>query len=285
MSIKTVTAVLFGLAVSMTAHASPTVVISTSPGNPADITCRIALKYLEKKTGINYIIENKAAASTIVATKDVIKAAPDGNTILCTNSIISLIPYTLKAADFDPVKDLVPVSILTKNPLLLITNKNYPTLDSLKVKNTINFGTVGVGGASWLLSKELFKTLGVDGATVPYPGVGNALTEIIAGRLDGMFSPSTVIGEYKDQINIIPYPIDTTIWVGMFLPAGVADSISKSLYQNLEEVKNDPDFQEEMKKLRANVFHHNSQYFIDFLKQELEYNKTLVKNYGVAEKQ
>lgn len=166
-------------------------------GGGADFMAReLAQKFTEawKST---VIVEDKAGANGDLATNYVAHATPDGNTLLVTtNATVVINPQLFKdVLKFDPEKDLAPVSLLARQPFLLVVNPKLPinTLGELieyarAHPNQLTFGSSGAGGGAHLAGEMLKTALGLKMTHVPYKGVAPALEDVVAGHIDFMFA-------------------------------------------------------------------------------------------------
>ena len=147
-----------------------------------------------KKT---FIVEDKAGGNGDIATDYVARAPPDGQTLLVTtNATVVINPQMFKdVVQFDPVKDFAPVSLLARQPFVLVVNNDLPVktvgelVDYARAHpGKLNFGSSGAGGGAHL-SGEMMKTLlNLKMTHVPYKGVAPALQDVIAGHIDFMFA-------------------------------------------------------------------------------------------------
>jgi tripartite-type tricarboxylate transporter receptor subunit TctC len=244
-------------------------IVGFAAGSSGDVTARVVGRKLGDLLGQSVIVENRPGASSMIATDYVARSAKDGYTLLLA-TIAATINTTLnpdKGADFE--KDLAPISLVGTLPNILIVN---PQLDVSDVKGLIAlakrkpdelfYGASGLGSGPHLAT-ELFKQMaGVKMTGVLYPGSAQTVTDLIAGRIQVMFSPaSTALGLIKagkvkalattqgKRASIAPdLPTvaeaglpgyDTGLWYGILAPAGtpkpVIDKISKSTNDALKD--------------------------------------------------
>lgn len=133
------------------------VVVPFPPGGGTDAVARALGQKLSARLGQPVVTDNKPGASTIIGTETVVKADPDGYTLLVSGST----GYTVNAAlrpklPYDPLKDLAPVAIVARAPLVIVVNANSPYKDlaalmaaAKAAPETINYATVGSGSATW----------------------------------------------------------------------------------------------------------------------------------------
>lgn len=219
------------------------------------------------------IVEPRTGGNGDIATNYVAHATPDGNTLLVTtNATIVINPQIFKTVvKFDPVKDFAPVSLLARQPFLLVVNPDLPvkTLGDLieyarAHPGKLNFGSSGAGGGAHL-SGEMLKTfLGLKMTHVPYKGVAPALQDVVAGHLDFMFAailtarPFVESGRLRalavtsqkrnssmpDIPAVAEYPglekFEADLWYGLLAPAGTDPAIMNKLHQATVHAFADP---------------------------------------------
>ena len=151
---------------------------------------------LGERLGRAVVVENRAGASGNIGTEAVVRAAPNGSTLLVSVNTLVMNRSLYPNLPFDPVKDLVPVSLTSWGQLLLVANPQtgFKTVADLvaaakRRPGKINYGSPGVGTPHHL-SMELFKsTAGVFLTHIPYRGTGPAVTDLLGGQIDVMFLP------------------------------------------------------------------------------------------------
>jgi tripartite-type tricarboxylate transporter receptor subunit TctC len=210
------------------------------------------------------IVEPRTGGNGDIATNYVAQAVPDGHTLLVTtNATVVINPQLFKSVvKFDPMTGFAPVSLLARQPFLLVVNAKLPikTLGDLIAyararPGRLNFGSSGAGGGAHL-SGEMLKTfLGLNMTHVPYRGVAPALQDVVAGHLDFMFAalmtarPFVESGQLRalgvtsktrnDSMPDVPavaeYPglekFEADLWYGLLAPAGTDPAIVRKLHR------------------------------------------------------
>lgn len=184
-----------------------TFIVGFPPGSSSDIVARNLGARLGERLGKPFIIENKPGAGSIIAAQTTARAAPDGHTILVAPSgTIAINPALYKNLPYDPMKDFAYVAQTANFPLILVVGPNNPiktVADLIKVAKAdpekLTFASSGVG-TSIHLTGELFKTeAGIKLRHIPYKGPALAVTDILAGHVDMIFSdPGTVVEIVKE---------------------------------------------------------------------------------------
>jgi tripartite-type tricarboxylate transporter receptor subunit TctC len=168
--------------------------VGYAPGGVNDIVARLTGQMVSERLGQQFIIENRPGAGSNVATEAVVRASPDGYTLLEASTSNAWNATLYPNLKFDFIRDIAPVagSVLTYNVLVVNTAfpaKTVPELIAYAKANpgTVNMGSAGPGSSPHLYG-ELFKAMtGVDMLTVHYRGDGPAIPELIAGRIQVMF--------------------------------------------------------------------------------------------------
>ena len=168
------------------------------PGSAVDVSARIIAQEMGTALGQSVIVENRPGAGSNIAAEQVVRAAPDGYTLLI-GSVANTINASLQRdLPFDVARDLAPVAPLVSIPNLLVVHPsiaatNVAELIALARAGQLFFASSGVGTAPHL-SGELFNLMtGVRMTHVPYPGSAQAVTDLLAGRVGVMFSPASTV--------------------------------------------------------------------------------------------
>jgi tripartite-type tricarboxylate transporter receptor subunit TctC len=224
------------------------VLIGFPPGTAADVATRVVADGMSKRFGQPFVVENRAGAGSNIAAKALTSSPPDGYTMFAAtiaNTINAAFPNSTAV---DPIRDFVPVTMIGSVPNVLVA---HPSLDVNTVADLIklakakpgalSFGSSGVG-TSPHLSGELFSMMtGVKMVHVPYRGSTPAVTDLLAGQVQLMFSPASSVlqhvraGKLKalavtslKRTAIAPdlptldesglKGFDTSVWVGLVVP-------------------------------------------------------------------
>lgn len=246
-------------------------IVGFAAGSTADVGARIFTRKLGDILGQSVVVENRPGAGSMISTDYVAHSPKDGYTLLL-GTIAATINTTLsprQSVDFG--KDLAPVVLVGSIPNVLVVN---PKLDAHNVKelialakaepDKISYASAGVGSSPHL-SAELFKQMaGVQMTHVPYPGSAQAVVDLIAGRVQVMFSPaSTVLSFIKQgslralastenkRTSIAPglptmaeagLPgFETSVWFGILVPTGTPTSVITKLADATNKTLKDPD--------------------------------------------
>jgi tripartite-type tricarboxylate transporter receptor subunit TctC len=181
-----------------------TIIVSFPAGGSIDVVMRAMAVKLQERLGKPVVIENRAGAGGVLATADVVKASPDGRTLLASASSLAANPTLFKSLPFDTLKDLQSVSLVFRTPLVLVVNPKVLPIHSIselvallkESPGKINFAHGGPGSAIHLAA-ELFQTMTKTKMTgVSYRGAPLGLNDVMAGHVALMFADAgSVMGQ------------------------------------------------------------------------------------------
>jgi tripartite-type tricarboxylate transporter receptor subunit TctC len=179
------------------------IIVGFPPGGAADITARLMGQWLSERLGQPFVVENRPGAGTNIATEAVVKAAPDGYTLLLV-SVANTVNATLyERLNFDFIRDVAPVAGLIRGPLVMELNPSVParTIPEFIAYAKANPGKINMGsagnGTPGHMAGELFKmSTGLDLVHVPYRGAAPALTDLLAGQVQLVFDNLPTSLEY-----------------------------------------------------------------------------------------
>ena len=169
------------------------IVVPFAPGGSTDIVARILADRLAGPLGQSVVVENRAGAAGNIGAEAVAKSPPDGYTLLmATTGVMAINNALYKTMAYDAAKDLEPVSFTTSITNVLavpvdLPAKSVPELIALAKARPLSFASSGAGSSTHL-SAELFRSMaGIDVLHIPYKGSGQALTDLMAGRVSMIF--------------------------------------------------------------------------------------------------
>ena len=177
------------------------IVVPFAAGGGSDLLARLVAQKLEEKLGKPFIIENRPGAGTSLAAMQVVRAVPDGHTLMQATSSTMAINVTMsKKMPYEPLKDLVPVALLSSSPFFLVVNNNSPVksvadlIALAKSKpNGLNYGSGGPGSMHHLSTELLQSLAGIQMTHVPYKATPPAMNDLIAGHIQVLFGDTTSV--------------------------------------------------------------------------------------------
>jgi tripartite-type tricarboxylate transporter receptor subunit TctC len=200
--------ILFALAACIVASALPNdaalagypdrivkIVVPFAPGGGTDTVARTLAQEMAKDLGQSVIIENKPGAGTIIGTQSVATSDPDGYTLLMGTFANAVNPSLNAKLPYDPHKDFAPVALVARSFNIVVVNAKSPyrsvadLIAAAKAEpDKLSYGTYGTGTSAHLAG-ELFKSLAkVNLTTVPYKGAAPAITDLLGGQIQVMFT-------------------------------------------------------------------------------------------------
>jgi tripartite-type tricarboxylate transporter receptor subunit TctC len=284
-----------------------TITLGFAPGSSIDTLTRLVAERLHDKWKQPVIVDNRPGAGANIAANVVSKAAPDGYTLLVTTSAIAISPALYPKLDYDPFKELRPVSQMTSMPHILAVS---PKVEARSVSELIayakanpgklNFASAGTGNSDHMAG-ELFKVMaGVDMTHVPYKGGQQAMTDTVAGLTDVYFAglpvglPMVRAGRVRalattgrtraKSLPDIPLLSDTLkgfyvdLWYGFFAPAGTPDAIVQKIAADLAAVLKDPGLVQKFDSIGVEPVGNDPKAFGAFVQSEYEKWSKVIKS-------
>jgi tripartite-type tricarboxylate transporter receptor subunit TctC len=171
-------------------------VVATAAGGPADVLARMIGQWLTARLGQPLVVENRPGAGTNIATEVVVRAAPDGHTLLMANAASTINATLYQKLSFNFLRDIAPVAGITRDHLVMVVNPSLPvrTVPEFVAYAKASPGKIsmasGGNGAPSHMAGELFKMIaGIDIVHVPYRGAAPALTDLLGGQVQVYFGP------------------------------------------------------------------------------------------------
>jgi tripartite-type tricarboxylate transporter receptor subunit TctC len=178
-------------------------VVGLAAGGGADILARVMGQWLSERLGQQFVIENRPGAGTNIATETVVRASPDGYTLLMVLPPNAVNASLYEKLNFDFIRDIVPVAGIIRTPLVMEVNPSLPakTVPEFIAYAKANPGRISMAsagnGTSGHVAGELFKMMAdIDMVHVPYRGGAPAITELLGGQVQVLFDPINSSSEY-----------------------------------------------------------------------------------------
>lgn len=177
-------------------------VVPFAAGGGGDVVARMLAQRLQERIGNPIVVENKTGAGGNIGSDFVLKSPADGYTLLNMSST-----YPIQAAvsklPFDPIADMQPIIMVSRDPVVLLVNASSPLKDAkdlhaaaTKSPGKLTYGSAGVGSIAHLGMEELAHVMGVKLVHVPYKGSSQAFTDVLGGQVDMMLTSATFSGPH-----------------------------------------------------------------------------------------
>jgi tripartite-type tricarboxylate transporter receptor subunit TctC len=286
-------------------------VLPFTPGGGTDVVARVLIDGFTEGFGGNFVMEHKPGATTTVGARHVARARPDGLTLfLGSNSAFAQAPYAYKNLGYDPLKDFSHVSLLFASAYLLVANPKWQSFGQMieaarKAPNAVTYGTWGVGSTAHLLMLDLSARTGTELLHVPFNGPAPALTEILAGRVDMMFTTfaparahvlegrlRALAAPHEERLKAVP-AVPTTAelglqdllvsaWWCLAGPAGMPPPLVAALDQGVRAAVARPAAQKPIEDFGLLPLPLGPEAFVARTKRELAANADLMRRAGIV---
>ena len=305
-----VACVLFVAATGLQADSLPNdirIVVPVTAGSSLDARARVIAEAIGQQIKRRVIVENRSGAGGTIGALAVAKSKPDGSTLLFTNNSHVVSPHVYANPGYDPIKDFAPVAQAYVSGMVLVA---HPSLQVASLKELValarsqahppSYASSGSGGMPHLAT-ELFKQVaGIDLLHIPYRGDGQALADVLTGRVPLMMSgyvvalPHIQAGNLRalavtsrNRTGILPevptivesgyptYALD--IWTGFFAPAGTPAEVIAKLNKEIAAALAMPEVQAHLAATGAQAAVTSPAKFATFVREEWETSGKLVR--------
>jgi tripartite-type tricarboxylate transporter receptor subunit TctC len=278
-----------------------TLIAPFAAGGSTDLVARVVSEGLRAKLGQTVIVENKPGGTGVVGARDVVKADPDGYTLLLANAGATVIPAAMSNNyPIDLNKDLLPVALTAEFVGVVLAKKDLPVNSMQEFiayakanPGKLNFGSSGVGSMVHLSAELLMKETGITMQHLPYKGGSNSMADLLAGTIDALFVSSPVaVGQAENKnlkilavtsryrLQALPNVptieesgvpgFDTTAWLGVMGPAGLPPAIRQKLSTALVEIAKDPETQSKLRRIGFEPIGKDAAAFQEFFRADIK---------------
>lgn len=291
-----------------------TIVVPFAAGGGSDLLARLVAQRLEKRLGRPFLIENRPGAGTSLAAMQVVRAAPDGHTLMQATSSTMAINVTMaKQLPYDPTKDLLPVALLTASPFLLSVRVDSPVKtvgDLIALARAkpggLNYGSAGPGSMHHLSTELMLSLTGTSMVHVPYKATPPAITDLLAGHIHVLFGdgPSVIPQVREGKLRVLASSMATrstelpevptmqeagvkgfesASWQMIVAPGATPANIVALLNKEVHAIFSEPDVKQELQRRGMGPqVTESPEALRDFVKAEIERWSPIVKRAGVA---
>jgi tripartite-type tricarboxylate transporter receptor subunit TctC len=288
------------------------VIVPFTPGSPVDAAARVLTQQVQLRIGQGVVIENRPGGGTTIGTKAAASAPPDGYTLLFVGDALGYFPVLYPNFDFDPLKDLTPITTAVTWSHLMVVAPSVParTVGELVAYAKANPGKLvfgfGLGTAPQILGEAFRNATGVDINFVPYRGGEQARADLLGGRVDINFAPvANLLPLIQDgkarplaftgprrtpHLPEVPtmaesgYPqvgFNPDVWLGFFGPAGMPRTIVDRLNTEINQSVKSPEVNAVLEKLGFEPKVSTPEEFAAFLASEMQKWPPLLRAAGL----
>ncbi len=287
------------------------VIVPVGAGSSTDIVHRIVPEQLSSQLGQPIVVENRGGAGGTIGSGAVATADPDGYTILAHGSAHTIAPALYKALPYHPVRDFAAVAAIGSSPVVLVVlpgkgiNTAADLVAAAKARpNALNFSSVGIGSATHLSAERFQSSAEVQAVHIPFKGGAEAMTEVMAGRVDFFFGPVALVlpqvregrlaalAVNTEQRSAVLPEVPTTresglrdaeypIWFGLFAPARTPRPIVEKLNRETLKALQTPKVRERLVALGVDPMPMSPEQFQAHVEREVILNALLAQRAGL----
>jgi tripartite-type tricarboxylate transporter receptor subunit TctC len=286
-------------------------IVPLPPGSGVDIIGRLIAQRINTAWGQPVIVDNRPGAGGLIGTSAVVKADPDGYTLLVQSGSHASNSSMYKQLPYDPLKDLAEVALLGKTPYVMVTAANGPyrtlraLLDAAKAKpGDIAFASSGVGNSTHLVAEYAARLAGVSLLHVPFKGSPEAMTDVLGNRSAFYMAPINaavnLVKEGKlaalgvstrNRADVLPAVptlaeqgltgYDMTLWFGLWAPAATPPAVVQKLNAQVNAIVQMPEVREQFSKLGLQPSPMKPEEFAAFVREEMKVYAKIVKDANI----
>ncbi|NML46234.1 tripartite tricarboxylate transporter substrate binding protein [Ramlibacter sp. G-1-2-2] len=287
------------------------IVVGYSAGGAVDAVARTLGQALQKQMGQTFLVDNKPGAGTNIAVKYVINAKPDGYTLLMAANALAANMSLFQPQPFDAEKDLVPVALIGRVPVVLAANPGAPfsnvkqLIEAAKKKpNSVAFASPGNGSTPHMAAELFARAAGIDLMHVPYKGGAQAITDVVGGQVPLLamnaleVKPMAESGKLKVLAVLSPQrsPIfpdvptiaesgfkgfEASVWYALMAPAHTPAAIVDKLHAEVQKALASPEVKERVTAVGGEVIPGTRQQLAQLLHSEIQRYAKLVKDANI----
>jgi tripartite-type tricarboxylate transporter receptor subunit TctC len=276
-----------------------TIVVGFAPGGASDITARLLAGRLSQALGKPFIVENRPGADSNIATEQVVRAKPDGHTLLLQTIANATNMSAYKHLGYDTVRDLRPIVMVMNSPSVLVVTPSLPAKDLRTLialakarPGRLSFASSGTGGSTHLAGEMLKMRAGMDMVHIPYKGAAPAMADVVAGHVSMGFMASLgalstmqsghlrpiAVAHFKRLPELPDVPtmaeagmadFEVSSWNGLAAPVGTPQPIVDKLNAEVNKILALPEVQRQLQELGAQAVGGSSRQLADHVQAQI----------------
>jgi tripartite-type tricarboxylate transporter receptor subunit TctC len=286
------------------------VIVPFTAGSATDIVARAVFEQIGREHGQSVVVENRGGGGTTIGSAAVAKSDPDGYTVLVNSTSHVVVATTFPKLSYNVAEDFTALSGLAAQPFVITTRTKYKSLADFIAygkanPGKINYGSAGIGTSGMLFSERLALATGIKMTHVPFRGTPEAMTEIIADRLDMFPGPVvSVVGLVADK-KVAALAVSTpkrakafpdvptlqeagvkgadyTFWAGAFVPSKTPKAVSSRIHGEIIKALANPEVVKRIDGLGAEPMPMAMADFDKFVREEIAMHADIYKKAGLA---
>jgi tripartite-type tricarboxylate transporter receptor subunit TctC len=287
------------------------IVVPFSPGGGTDIQGRLLAKKFSESMGQTFVVDNRSGAAGLIGAEMVARSPADSNNVLFTTASLAVNVSLYKKTNFDPMRDLQPVSWISSVPLVLVVHPSVPVKNARELvalakkrAGQMNVASNGSGTTSHLSIEMLKQLAGVNVAHIPYKGGGPALTAMLSGEVDFTFATAVAAQPHIKSGRLRPLAVTTAKrssafpqlptmssmypgfesdnWYAMFLPAGSSKEVVTKLNGEIMKALNSADVRDFIIKEGGDVVGSSPEELSKYFRREVEKYAKVIKTGNIT---
>jgi tripartite-type tricarboxylate transporter receptor subunit TctC len=273
------------------------IIVGYAAGGSVDIVARIVADKLSQRLGQRFIVDNQPGGGTIIASQALVKAAPDGHTLMLADIAHGANPALKEKLPYDTQKDFKPVVLVATLPAILAVEKSLPVknvkelISYAKAKNgELNYSSSGLGSMNFLATEQLKIDTGIKLTHIPYQSGGQALNALLGGFVQVLITTAPPLLGHQEKVSILAVSSEKRLpalpnvptfaesglpeykmqlWQGLLAPAGTDKEIVDKINKEFNAVLDLPDVRERISVLGAEIVGGSPDKLAAFIDQEI----------------
>jgi tripartite-type tricarboxylate transporter receptor subunit TctC len=285
------------------------VIVPFTAGSATDIVARAVFEYIGREAGQSVVTENRGGGGTTIGSAAVAKSDPDGYTILVNSTSHVVVATTFPKLSYNVAEDFTALSGLAQQPFVITTRTKYKDLADFIAygkadPGAINYGSAGIGTSGMLFCERFGLATGIKMTHVPFRGTPEAMTEIIADRLDMYPGPVVSVVELVADKKVAALAVSTPkraqafpnvptlreagvkgsdyiFWAGAFVPVKTPKAVSEKIHAGIMKALDNADVRQKIANLGAEPMPMSMSEFDKFVRDEIAGHAEIYEKAGI----